>query len=135
MDLLFPDQGLVYQLQQILTAGVKYHLFSNNYTPTLDTLLSNLVEASWSGYTAVSLTWSSYSINGVSSHSGFALASPISFGNSSGSSQNAYGYYVTDSGNTLLLAVARFDAPPVVIPNGGTATVIPVWGDFSQLSS
>jgi hypothetical protein len=135
VDLLFPDQGLVYQLQQILTAGVKYRLFVNAITPTLGTVLASLTEASFSGYAPVSLSWSNYTLNGVSGHNGYALAPPIVFTNSSGTSQNVYGYYVTDSADTLLLAVALFDGAPVVIPTGGTETVLPTWGDFSQLSS
>jgi hypothetical protein len=135
MDLLFPDQGLVFQLEQILNAGVKYRLFTNNIVPTLSTILSGLTEAAFGGYAPVALTFSNYTTNGVSGHNGFAIASPITFTNSSGSSQSVYGYYVTDSANTVLLAVALFDSAPVVIPNAGTETVVPTWGDFSQLSS
>jgi hypothetical protein len=135
MDLLFPDQGLVYQLQQVLTAGVNYHLFTNNITPGLSTTLSGLTEAAWGGYAAISQSWSNFSTNGVSGHNGFAIAAPINFANSSGSPQSAYGYYVTDSGNTKLLAVALFDSAPVTEPSGSQFTVVPTWGDFSQLSS
>lgn len=137
MDLLFPDQGLVYQLEQILTAGVKYRLFTNNVTPTLSTVLSGLTEAAFSGYAAVSQSWSNFTTNGVSGHNGFAIAAPINFTNSSGSPVSVYGYYVTDpaSSPTMLLAVALFDSGPLVIAAGGQATVVPTWGDFSQLSS
>ena len=135
MDLLFPDAGLVYQLTQILTPGVRYHLFANNFVPTLGSPLSAFTEAAWSGYANVLQNWASYAINGVSSHSGFAIAPPITFNNSSGAPVNAYGYYVTDTTNTVLLAAALFDSPPVVIPAGGNTVVIPVWGDFSQLSA
>lgn len=135
MDLLFPDNGLPYQLQAILTAGVKYNLFTNNYVPTLSTVLADLTVAAWSGYAAVSQSWSDYSINGVAGHSGFAIAPPISFLNSSGGSVNAYGYYVTDSTGAYLLAVARFDSAPVSIAPSASLNVLPTWGDLSQLSS
>lgn len=135
MDLLFPDDGLVMQLTRILTATVKYHLYTNNYTPDLAATLSSVTEASWTGYAAVSLTDSNYTITGVTAHNGYAIAAPISFSNTSGSSQNAYGYYVTDSSATKLLAIARFDSAPLSIANGSSAQVVPVWGDFSQLSS
>jgi hypothetical protein len=137
MDLLFPDQGLPYQLQQILTPGVKYRLFANDVMPTLDTVLADLTEAAWPGYGGPILrNWANYTSNGVSGHNGFAIAPAITFGNTSGVPQSAYGYYVTDPAGspTKLLAVARFDSAPVVIPNGGTTIVIPTWGDFSQLS-
>lgn len=135
MDLIFPDDGLVEQLKRILNGTVKYHLFTNNVTPTLADTVATYTEASWTGYAAVSKTFTDYTINGVSGHNGFAIASPIAFSNTSGSSQNAYGYYVTDSGGTILLAAARFDSAPVSIPNGGSTSVVPVWGDYSQLSS
>jgi hypothetical protein len=136
MDLLFPDQGLVYQINKILSAGVNYHLFANSIVPTLSTTLAGLTEAAWAGYGGpIAQTWADFVINGVSSHSGFAIAAPISFGNTSGVSQNAYGYYITDSANSLLVGVALFDSPPIVIPSGGTCVVVPVYGDFSQLSA
>lgn len=135
MDLIFPDQGLVFQLSQTLQGGVRYHLFTNNIVPALGTTLADLVEATWAGYANVLQSWSDYTTTGVSGHNGFAIAPPINFGNTSGSPQSAYGYYVTDAGITLLLAVAAFDSPPVVIPNGGSESVVPTWGNLSELSS
>jgi len=137
MDLLFPDQGLVYQLSQILTGGVKYRLFTNNIVPGLSTTLAGLVEAAWAGYAPISQSWSNFTTNGVSGHNGFGIAAPINFANTSGVNQSAYGYYVTDPAGspTMILAIALFDSAPVVVPNGGQITVVPTWGDFSQLSS
>lgn len=135
MDLLFPNDGLVEQLTRILNGTVKYHLFTNNVMPTLADTVSTYTEAAWTGYAAVSKTFSDFTINGVSGNLGFAIASPIAFSNSSGSSQAAYGYYVTDSAGAILLAAARFDSAPVSIPNGGSTSVVPVWGDYSQLSA
>lgn len=135
MDLLFPDQGLVYQLGQILQTNVSYRLFVNNIVPNLSTLLANLTEAAWSGYAAVPQNWTDFTIFGVAAHNGFGLAPPISFSNTSGATVTAYGYFVTDPGNTLLLAVALFDGAPVSIPTGTSYNVVPTWGDFSGLSS
>jgi hypothetical protein len=135
MNLLFPDQGLVEQISRILTAGVKYHLYTNNLTPTLATALVNLTEAGWTGYAAVTLDFTNFTINGVAGNSGYALASPITFTNSTGSTVNPYGYYVTDTAVTKLLAIARFDGAPSPILAAGSLNVVPVWGDFSQLSA
>lgn len=133
--LAFPDPGLVWQLEQILTATVKYRLFTNNYTPTLSDVVGDYTEAAWTSYAAITQAWADFTINGVSGHNGFALAPPISFSNGSGSPVSAYGYFVTDSTGAILLAAARFDSAPVTIAAGGTALVVPTWGDFSQLSS
>lgn len=135
MNLLFPDEGLVMQLNRILTASVKYHLYTNNLTPTLATVLADLTEAAWTSYAAITQTWTDYTINGVAAHSGYALAPPIVFTNGSGSTVNPYGYYVTDTGVTKLLAIARFDGAPSPIVAAGTLSVIPTWGDFSQLNA
>lgn len=135
MDLLFPDQGLVYQLSQILNTTVNFHLYTNNLTPTLSTTLSALTEAAWTGYALVGQNWTNFTLSGVAAHNGYAIAPPITFNNGSGSTQTAYGYYVTDSANTILLAVARFDSAPISIPAGGNYPVVPTWGDFSGLSA
>jgi len=135
MNLLFPDDGLVYQMQQILTAQVKYHLFVNNYTPTLGDTIASFTEATWTGYTIPTVAWSDFAINGVTGHNGYAIAPPVFFANSSGADQSAYGYFVTDLAISKLIAVARFDSPPVVVPSGQALPVVPVWGDFSQFST
>lgn len=135
MDLLFPDNGLVYQLNKILTAGVKYRLFTNNLVPALTNTLASVTEAAWAGYVSVSQDWTNFTINGVTSHNGFAIAPPIAFSNASGAPVTTYGYYVTDTANTVLLAIARFDSAPITIPDGQAQNVVPTWGDFSGLSS
>jgi hypothetical protein len=135
MDLLFPDDGLIYQLKSILSSTVNYHLFTNNVVPTLSTVLSGLTEAAWSGYAPIGQNWSDFTMNGVAGHNGYGIAPPITFSNSSGSPVTAYGYYVTDTTNTILLAIALFDSAPITIAAGGTWNVVPIWGDFSGLSS
>lgn len=129
MTLLFPDDGLVMQLERILTASVKYHLFTNNIVPDTDTVIGDLTEAAWTGYAAVTQGVADFTVKGVASHQGYAIAPAIEFDNSSGGDVDAYGYYVTDTGVTKLLAIALFDSAPVTIPDGGTQAVIPVWGD------
>lgn len=137
MNLLFPDVGLVEQLNRILTGSVHYHLYTANVTPTLATVLTDLnaSEAAWAGYAVATRTWSDFATNGVAAHNGYAIGTPISFLNTSGATVNPYGYYVTNTGDTILLACARFDGAPSPIVNGGSLLVVPTWGDFSQLSS
>jgi hypothetical protein len=136
MDLIFPNQGLVWQLQGILSQTVVYHLYTNSLVnPTLANVITDLTEAAWTGYAAVSQTWSNFTLNGLAGDSGYAIAAPISFSNISGGNVQAYGYYVTDTGYTMLIAIAAFDGAPITIANGGTYAVLPSWGDFSELSS
>lgn len=135
MDQIYPDAGLVEQLRRILTAGVHFHLFTNNIVPGVSTTLSGLTEAAWSGYVPIPKALSDFIIQGVAGHVGYALGNTFAFVNSSGANQTAYGYYVTDTTDTILLAVARFDDAPETIPNGGSWLVTPRWGDYSQLTS
>jgi hypothetical protein len=135
MDILFPDNGLLYQLKEILTPGVEFHLFTNNYTPTLGDVLSSYTIPTWTGYASISQDWLDFTISSVVGHNGFAIAPPISWTNSGSSAVDIYGYFVLDPTTTFVLQAARFDGAPIVVPAGGSIQVIPTWGDFSQLSS
>jgi hypothetical protein len=84
--------------------GLYWGLFTNNLTITASTVLSGLTEAAWTGYAGVtSLTWSTPTIvAGKALNSG----SPNpSFGNSSGSTQTFYGWFVKTTGGDLIAAV------------------------------
>ena len=135
MDLIYVDAGLLTQLSAVLSTDKKYHLFTNNAMPGPATVLADLTEASFPGYASVTVTSGGWTSSGVSGHVGYKIAPAITFTNSSGSSVSVYGFFVTDSTGTILLAAARFDAAPIVIPNGGTQQVIPSWGAFSKFTS
>ena len=104
---------------------VRYHLYTNNVSPGhLDTL-ATYTEASFAGYAAVNVSsWGASTID-----SGFhanSTASQISFTNSSGSSQNVYGYYVTDTGSGFLWYAELFAGAPIAIANGTSLFLTPV---------
>jgi hypothetical protein len=134
MQQIYPDEGLVTQLVRIMGDDVHYHLFVNDVTPDRDTVLADFTEAAFTGYVEVTVEAADFTIDGVSAHVGYIQAPPITFSNGSGVDQDAYGYYVTDVGDTEVLAAARFDAAPVTKPDGDQWSVIPVWGDSSSLS-
>lgn len=135
MRQLYPDTGLTEQLTRIAAAGLRFHLFVNNYTPAPDANFGSIVEASWTGYAVVDLDDTDFTTRGVTAHVGFILAPPISFVNSSGSDQIAYGYYVSDLGVSKMLAIARFDSAPITKHDGESFIVVPTWADFSQFTS
>lgn len=130
MNQIYPDAGLVQLNLRSLAATVRYRLFTNNATIDRSTVLAGLTEAAWTGYINVPLTDVDFTLNGVVSHVGYSIALPVNFANSSGSTQTAYGYYVTDTTNTYLLAVAKFDSPRTIL-DGTSLQVTPSWGDFS----
>jgi hypothetical protein len=135
MNQIYPDAGLVASLQRIATPSLHCHLYDNNLVPDRSTTLGTLHEASFGGYAIQTVPVASFTLTGVVAHVGGIQALPVAFANTSGGPQQAYGYYVTDETDTYLVAVARFDAAPVTIPDGGNQLVVPVLGDYSALSS
>lgn len=111
--------------QNSFLAGLLWGLFTNNFTIALGTVRADLTIASWTGYASVSsLTWSVPTI--VASRAvNYGTPNP-SFGNSSGSSQNFYGWFCYTSGGILVAAV---NLGLTVLANGGTYTLTPTLSD------
>lgn len=129
----FPDGGLIFMLQQIVAAGLKLHIFTNNITPSDSTTLGSLTEAAWTGYAAQTLVAGNWVSLGVNLHVGTIVYPTCTFSNTSGSPVTAYGFYITDTTNTNLVAVGLFDGSPVTIAATiGTYSFIPTIGDLSQ---
>lgn len=136
MHQIHPDVGLVpLLLRMVGTSTWIYKLYVSNVTPDRSTVLSDLTELSGvSGYSPITLSASDFSLNGVSSHKGFALAGTISWTLGSGAF-SVYGFFVTDSGGTQLLAVGRFDDAPISLISGAVVEMTPSVGDSSRFSS
>ena len=137
MNLIHPDVSLVKLLQRMVASDLHYHLYVNDVTPDRDTEIGDLTEMTVvSGYNPITVAAGDFSLTGVSAHKGTVIASPITFVITAGSGvSNVYGYFVTDTGNTSLLAVARFDSAPISLSAGASIPVTPIFGDSSQYSS
>lgn len=132
------DNGLIGILQRFLSGDLNFHLFTAPTTPVDETLLlAAITEVAAAGYALVAVPAANFTLVGLAAHNGSVMAAPISFGtNTSGSPVSCYGYYVTDTANTKLFAVANFDSAPIVVPNGIAFPVVtPAFGDFSQFIS
>jgi hypothetical protein len=129
----FPDAGLIFMLQQIVSSNLHLHLFSNNVSPGDSTTLAALTECAFTGYAKQTLTAASWVSLGVSSHIG-ALAYPtVTFSNTGGGSTVVYGWYITDVADAILVSVGLLDGSPVTIPATiGTVSFIPTIGDLDQ---
>lgn len=127
---VYPDAALVPLLERIVADGVRYHLFTNDITPDADTELIDFIEATWEDYASVLVDGADFSLNGVTANRGTILAAPISIEQTGVGTNSAYGYYVTDSGSTVLLAAARFDSAPVNKDQGEHWVITPIFGDF-----
>lgn len=116
-----PDAGLLKLLDYLSTnlfGTLKVRLFKNNLTVVAGTVLADLTEANYSGYAAQTAAgWSAAAIvSGAGSTTGtpltFATANPTTITN------NIYGAYITDAGNTILYwAQNDANAPiPMAVP-------------------
>lgn len=120
MALLVPDVGEVEMLKRMLnysaTGNVVLHLYANSYTPVEGSVVGNFTECSASGYAAITLTGSSWSI---ATSSGVTTASYAAQTFSFSAAQVVYGYYVTNAAGTIVLWAELFASAPFNIPSGG----------------
>lgn len=77
-------------------------LYKNNYTPVGTSTAANFTEADFSGYSAKTLTYSSWTT--ASSVSNVAKTTYADQTWTSGSTQTVYGYYVVDASGNLIFA-------------------------------
>ena len=112
MNIVQTNQGAVDILTDALggSPDLVVRLFDNAATVNANTVLVDLVEASFAGYAPVSPTWSAPAIvAGVPT----TVPSPThaDFNYSGGGTATVYGMYLTDSGNTKLRGVTLFASP------------------------
>jgi hypothetical protein len=137
MHQIYPDQGLLYLLDQMAKGsgtGLYWQLYSTNTIPTLADLLAAYMPfpAAWS---RIQVADAAFTLKQVAANVGSIQAPNIVFVNTTVSPQTVYGYVIIDDSLTKLVASARFDTAPIVIPIGGNQTVTPILGDYSQFSS
>lgn len=117
---VWSDQGISDALAEV-TAGspvstAKLRLYSNNVTPSNATVLADLTESSFSGYSAVTLSgWSSPV---VTAHVAQSDPSSITFTITSGTA-TVYGWYATNSAGTRLLWAQRDPSAPITLDATG----------------
>jgi len=107
----------------------KAGLYQNDYTPLLETDLSKLVVANFSGYAGLQVTfgWSPAVMVGFRAES---LAAPINWVHDGGPVQNwVYGYYVVNQYGTLVWAERFCPAP---IPMNGLGQTLRIRPRFRQ---
>jgi hypothetical protein len=111
----------------------KIRCFQNNVTCSHATLLSALTESTFPGYADISLSSASWNAVTVTAHiANTTPVSPFAFVCTGGTAQPVYGWYVTDSSGTLLLACCTFASGPYVVVNSGdTVNVAPTMTEDS----
>jgi hypothetical protein len=89
-------------------------LYSNNYTPTNASLLTNFTEANFTGYTAVTnASWNAPSWAGQGAAVGYSKEVATFQPTGTTITQTVYGYYVTigSGGGETLLGAELFSSP------------------------
>jgi hypothetical protein len=130
---IYPSNGLIYQLTQIVSGSPVLGLFTNNYTITDASLFSNLTEAGWTSYARITLTSGNWVSLGVAGGIGTIAYPTCTFTNGSVAAVTTYGYFILDPTSTYLLAAGNFAGAPITLAaSGGTYSFIPTWADKSQ---
>lgn len=122
MSSVWNNNALDEALRQVINksppspANLTLRIFTNNLTPANTDAVGAYAECSDGSYAGIVLTGATWALSTIS---GGRQATYASQTFSFSGSNNLYGWYLTDSGNTLVYAAGNFISSPVVIPSGG----------------
>ena len=123
MALLVPNVGEVRLLRYIIgnasPTSLQLHLYTNNRTPDEADTEASYTTAVAIGYGVATLSPSSWSVGTDSGTSSALYNSGITFTfGTAASTQNVFGYYVSDNLGNLLWS-ERFPGAPFALPSSG----------------
>lgn len=125
MALLVPIVGENVILENIVNKtapqNLVLRLFQNNITPADTDTAGTYTESTFTGYSSINLTGASW--NAAASGS-ISYGSQQTFTCSGASSQNVYGYYVTQVTSGILMWAERDASAPFAITTSGDAVKI-----------
>jgi hypothetical protein len=132
MAFVIPNEGEVVWLRRALTpdAGdadpLHLHLYKNNFTPLFGSVLADFTECDFAGYAVADVVPANWPTPGSVANRAQSIyqPAPLVFTPSAGS-QNAYGYYLTDNADSVVLIAERFnDAPQLLTPSAPGLVVL-----------
>lgn len=122
MTLLVPDEGEVVfasaALNKTAATNPILKLFKSNTTPAESDTAATYTESTFTGYSNVTLTGSSFTVTGGAPTSA-AYAQQTFTSSANQTLENCYGYFVVGTTNGKLLWVERFSNGPYAIANNG----------------
>lgn len=130
---LIPDEGMKLYLDKMNSVGAlsfQLKLFQNNFTPSKSSVFANFTEATFSGYTAQTVTFSGST---VTANVASIAAAAITFTRSIGATSNTiYGWYLTDSISSKVFACNLLATPKAMTTNGDgiSVTLTELLGDL-----
>lgn len=131
---LLPSEGigdlLEYMIKRAISGVLPWELrlFKNDLTPTPATVLADLTEANFGGYSRLTMTratWTTPTVVSGCAHSNWDTVATV-WDVTAGPSQTIYGYAYVDASLGVLRFIQRFDSGdihPVVI--GSKITLLP----------
>jgi hypothetical protein len=105
--------------------GAKAHLFINAIVPTVDSIVSNFSEATFTSYASATITWNTPAYTNGNNQAELTGGTLVFVSGSAPTLQTVYGAFVTDSGGTNLLWAERFTIPVVINSSGDGVTYVP----------
>lgn len=126
MALNFPDTGENIALEALVNKTAPQNLvlklYSNNITPSDTDVAGTYTEATFAGYSAITLTGASWN---AASGGSIAYGSQQTFTRSStGAAENIYGYFVVQATSGTLVYSERDASAPFAVTNNGDAVKI-----------
>lgn len=120
MALVFPNTGENLSLEMLVNKTAPQNLvlklYSSNTTPAEGDTAGTYTEATFTGYSAITLTGSSW---GSASGGSIAFAQQTFTSSANQSTQNIYGYFYVQVSSGTLVAAERFTDGPYGITNNG----------------
>lgn len=132
MSLVLPNEGLVDQLTYLLKStisGVADWLLvlwtNSSYTPSQSSVYSDLTLATFTGYSAVTVTRGTWTTPTIISNAAVSTWGTVATQwTNTGSSQTIYGYALVTASSPVIRVVEKF-ASPVTVATGGIIGVLP----------
>jgi len=129
-----PNEGLsrlllyIVQAEELTLFPWQALLFTNDITPTQATVLADLTEVTWTGYTRLTLDptgWTAPAIDSGQAVSEWGLL-PNIWTNGGGPTETVYGYAIVDTLAGVIRFVQRFDSGDIrAVPPGESVAVLP----------
>ncbi len=141
---IVPDEGLADQLDDILSNDATLFapwaliLWTNDYVPTAATVVADLTEATFTGYSRRSLLAAGWSSPTIAGHAALSThgTGPQVYTNGDGGPVTVFGTAYLDVIAGKLRKVQRFDPADIVaVDPGGTIAVTPEFSYRSQLAT
>jgi len=122
---IITKMGYKKALEKFIDDTFTFKLYVNNYIPTYDTKLNDLVELDTSVYTPITVNKNDWSNVNITTNSiSITLGKDLTFTFSAVPTSNntVYGYFVVDSDNNLIM-VERLSSPFTITNSGDSITL------------